>query len=498
MNQKQKTLTLLGGLVALLLVLGTYAWIGVYQVAAKKEAEKERTDVLLPFPASAIDAIAFVAGPETVSLVRDGDTFRITSPIKAPAEKSTVEGVASRLAGLKIVRSIGEQKDLKAYGLENPRLKIMLNVEAGKSVDGGAPSAAGSYEFDLGDDNSYDGTIFAKLGGSSRVVVVEAGVKPAITKNLFDLREKRVLPFEQSNLKHLDVATPKLAYALNHVRDGQWKLTAPITDTADTTKANGIATALSGLKAMRFATEVSTQEDLKRYGLDHPSDTAQITLAGEGGQKMLVLAQITDGKTPHAYAKRAEETWIAEVPLNIFKDLEVQLVDLRDKTVLSFEPSEAKGMRFTSGGAPFEAKRELVKPADGGAAVDTWTLEASAKGVAKRWKLSGLLSNMKNLKGATIAADPATPAQIIEFGLDKPAKTATVLGEGGKALAVLEVGKTKDNKTYIRAAGATRVYQVDSYRLGDLPMAVEDLADLPPPVTPPDAGAPASADAGKK
>jgi Domain of unknown function (DUF4340) len=496
MNQKQKTLTLLGGMLVVLLAVGTYAWFGVYQVDSKKQAEKERTDVLLPFPASAVEALAITAGPETTSLVRDGETFKITSPVKTAADKATAEGVASRLAGLKMLRAVGDQKDLKPFGLDSPRLKIAITAGAGKAVDGGAATAAGSFEFDLGDDNSYDGTIFAKLGSSPRVVIVETGVKAALTKSLFDLREKRVIPFEQASLKHLDVATPKLAYALDHVGEGQWKLTAPMTDTADTTKANQIATALSGLKAIRFATEHASQEDLARYGLDHPGDTVVLTFAGDGGQKTLVLAQVTDGKTPHAYAKRAEEGWIAEVPLNIFKDLEVQLMDLRDKTVLVFEPADARGLRFTSGGSPFEAKREMVKPPDGGAAVDSWTLEAGAKGVAKRWKLSGLLSNLHNLKGATIAADPATPAQLTQFGLDKPTKTATVLGEAGKVLAVLEVGKTQDNKAYVRSAAAQRVYQVDSYRLGDLPTATEDLADLPPPPpAAPDAGAP---DAGKK
>jgi hypothetical protein len=494
MNQMQKTLALLGGTLAVLLAVGSYAWFGVYQVDAKKAQEKERTDVLLPFPASAVEALTIIAGPDTTSLVRDGDAFRITSPIKAPADKGAAEGVASRLAGLKMLRTIGAQKDLKPFGLDHPRRKIAIPVGASKAVDGGAATPAASYEFDLGDDNSYDGTIFAKLGGSDKVVIVEAGVKGALTKTLFDLREKRVLAFEQPNLKHLDVATPKLAYGLDHVGDGQWKLTSPIAETADTTKANQIATALSTLRAIRFATEIATQEDLKRYGLDHPSDTAQLTL-GDGAQKTLVLAQVTDGKTPHAYAKRAEEAWIAEVPLNIFKELEVELMDLRDKQVLVFEPSDAKGLRFTNGGAPFEAKREMVKPGDGGAAVDTWTLEAKAKGTAKRFKLSGLLSNLHNLKGSAIAAEAATPAQLTQFGFDKPMKTAAVLGEGGKTLAELETGATKDSKTYVRSAGAKRIYTVDSYRLGDLPNTIEDLADLPPPVGAPDAG---GTDAGKK
>ena len=101
---------------------------------------------------------------------------------------------------------------------------------------------------------------------------------------------------------------------------------------------------------------------------------------------------------------------------------------------------------------------------------------------------------------SAIVTDAATPAQLAEFGLDHPAKTATVVGEGGKALAILEVGKLKDNKNYVRAAGSSRVYQVDSYRLGDLPNSVEDLADLPPPPPKPDAGTTSAhlGDAGKK
>jgi len=102
------------------------------------------------------------------------------------------------LAGLKQKRDIGNQTDLTQYGLQPPRAKVVVKLDDEKTA-----------ELDLGSDNTYDGTLFAKRGDDQRVSILEAGVKSVFDKGLFDLRDKRILTFDDASLRHIDVGMPR-------------------------------------------------------------------------------------------------------------------------------------------------------------------------------------------------------------------------------------------------------------------------------------------------
>jgi hypothetical protein len=105
-------------------------------------------------------------------------------------------------------------------------------------------------------------------------------------------------------------------------------------------------------------------------------------------------------------------------------------------------------------------------------------MSAPAVGDAKRWKASSVLSSLETIKGASIVVDGPTPAQLHEYGLDQPAKTVTVIGEGGRILSKLLVGKTDKSKVYVKSEASPRVYEVDSFRLAQLPSNVTDLMEV--------------------
>ncbi|MHB1844273.1 MAG: DUF4340 domain-containing protein [Deltaproteobacteria bacterium] len=471
MTQKQKTLALLAVVASLAASLGSYAWFGVYLKGQTEEKAKAQADTLFSFSKDQVKGLAVTAKGETTTLERDGTGkdagWKITSPIQGGADKLAVDALLDKIAGLKRKRSAGAQSDLGQFGLVKPRVQIAVTLTDGKKE-----------ELDLGDDNPFDGTVYLKKAGDPDVEIVEGGLKYPLEKGLFDLRDKRVFDFDEAQLQKLDAATPSLAFGLEKSGD-DWKLVTPVQEKADAQKASQIATALKNLRATRFAAEQATEADLKRFGLDHPSYTVQLTLGKDLAEKTLILSTQKEGTAEHVYAKPTSQPWIAEVPTTILKDLDVSVMDLRDKTILSFKQADATALSFTTPKGTFQAQR-VRHAQDGGFAADDWALTSPLKGPAKRWKLSSLLSTLETIKGSTIVAEQATAAELSKDGLDPPQKSVTVLGEGCKELGRLLVGKTEGSKTFVKSGANDRVFQVDAFRLSQLPTDASDLSEPAP------------------
>src|SRR5208337_3935513 len=142
-----------------------------------------------------------------------------------------LDAIVDKLAGLKQKREVTAPGDPASYGPDKPRVVVVATLSDGKTA-----------ELDVGADNSYDGTLYARRAGDSRVSIVEASLRPTLDKTTFDLRDKRLFVFEEGDLKHLDVAAGKNAYGLERSDDGKWSLTAPQQLPADAMRASQIAT----------------------------------------------------------------------------------------------------------------------------------------------------------------------------------------------------------------------------------------------------------------
>ncbi len=471
MTQRQRTLSMLAIVASIAAALGGYAWFGVFKRGQAEQKAKDEQNTLFSFKAGDVKEISVTAKGATTTIARDGASgWRITAPIQAPADALSVNALVDKLAGLKRLRGVEGGADLSEYGLAKPRITIEVTLAAG-----------GKQKLEVGDDNPYDGTLFTKTSGGAGVDVCEGALKYPLDKGLFDLRDKNVFAFEDDAVTQLSVVGPKLSFSLSRKSGSDWSIVTPIQEKADAQRAEQILASLRNLRATRFSSEQASTEELSRFGLDKPAYTVEVTLGKDSVQKTLAIADQKEGGMEHVYVKRASDPWIAEVPSSIVKDLDLTVMDLRDKTVLAFDEKDATGLSFRVGTASFGVDRHRAKT-DAGFAPDAWTL-ASGGQPAKKWKCSSLLSTLQNLKGSSIAAEQATAAQLSGWGLASPAKTVTILGAGGKTIAELDVGKEEGGKLYIKAAASPRVFQIESYRLSQIPATQADLAETPPATT---------------
>ena len=435
------------------------AWFGIAKKDEAKEARKAAEEKLYAFAPARVKAITVAAKGDTTALARTGDGWRIESPVRADAERATVDSLVDGIAELRRKSSIAPAPDAAAlarYGLSQPRATATLTLDDGKTET-----------LALGDENAFDGTAFVRTTGGA-VELVPGDVKWSVERSTFDLREKRLLPFEDKDLQRVSVTTPKLSYEL--VREGDaWRLEAPSREKADDATVSRVLGAIRGLRATAF---LPPQQDDRALGLDRPR--WKVKLVTQGGARALVIGAMPgeppaskgEGAPRPLYARLEGATEMATVPESATTDLEQDLLALRDKSVLRFERDKVAAVRFTQGDSSFEAKKDA----------------APGRVASLVWALSSLRAK---------AFADETGRALARHGLDRPAREVALLGADGKELDHLYVSTERGGKTFARSASSPRIVEIDPASLASLPRSAQDLQEEKPL-------APAEAKAGRK
>ena len=103
-----------------LILAGAYAglrWRQEQQVARDEQAKK----VFLLTEADISD-LSLVRGKDEVRLVKKDRVWHLTAPLNTKADQTVVDSMLTTLVRLRQERDLGEEKDLKPYGLDKPGL----------------------------------------------------------------------------------------------------------------------------------------------------------------------------------------------------------------------------------------------------------------------------------------------------------------------------------------------------------------------------------------
>jgi|GEM_PF-1653828 len=442
MSQQKRLLVTLAGVVVAGLAMGAWAWFGVFQTEKAEEARKDAEARLFALEAKDVERLEITTDKGSTTVTRKDGAWTIAAPVEAKADGTAVESLLNKLVQARRKKLIDEKAaDLAAFGLDKPTVQVVASTAAGEQV-----------RFAIGAENTFDRSLFVGDGGTL-VATAEASLKSDLDKSTFDLRDKTLVVFGDDGLEAVD-AKGSATWELNR-QDGQWRIGEEI---ADEKEAGQILRALHDLRATAFP-----EGDAGAFGLSQPVQTVE--LRRQGQQALALRFGAADGKT---YA-RLDEGPIAEVDGKILGTLRKTPADLRDRRVVPFDEAKVAALEFKSGDETFRAER---KTEDGSS---TWRLVAPKEGKAKQWKLASALSTLKELRFDGGAQAPGTDA-----GLDAPARTVTVLGEGGAKLATLLVGAEADGKTWVKSGETDRVGQVDASRIQMLPKSFADAEEEPP------------------
>ena len=449
----------IGLLFLLVAALGAY----IYRVEVPKAREEATKAKLVSVPGDDVTAITLVFPDRELGLRKQDGTWRLTSPIEAPADDAAVKSLLGTLTGAEIQRSLDElPPDLAAFGLDHPSPVIRL-----ATAKGDLPSIA------VGKNAAVGGKTYVRLGDEPKVRLVPSSIKFALDKQPKDLRDKQLLTFKDDDVTRIEI-TPAEGPPVTLVRKEKdaWIL-EPGAQPTDITEIRSYLSSLRSARALDFP------DDPKNTGLDKPRLTVTVGLGSAPSQTLLIGADITEGSQKQVFAKRADQPTVVTLGDWSFRTLGKDAWQFRDKTVLGFSDDRV-------GRIVFERKEgsgaTLVHGQPGG-----WTVDGEKQ--SRGGAIQRFVDDLRELKGSSIAAEPATSLK--QFGLDAPDLRFTVVDREQKPLGTVLLTK-HDGKFFAVREGGTTVFEVRDYMYTRLD---KQLRDFVGPETPPATRPPAGDDA---
>ena len=447
-----------------IIFVGLLAFVYLHEIkggAERKEAE-QRAKKMLVFDEEKVQqvTIAHTGGDTVVCARRSEEKWEIERPVPTDADAHAVERVINTIRDADIDRTVADsamfaagEATLDDFGLDPPEVTVHLQVE-GDELD----------TLSFGDESPTGSYAFVKRAATQEVFTIPLWRKDNVNKKLFDLRDRRVLGFERTEVRTIELERKDGRIVLSRAEDdyysADWVMEEPIETKADRDAVRGLLNDLENGKVEEFVDEAP--EDLNEYGLDEPAIDVTLWVGKDRAKKRLTIG---DPKDDRYYARDEARPSVFLVDSSFVGRLTKDAFDLRDRKVAEFEKEDVDRI-------------ELVYPDSSIVCVkDTaanWSLAAPQERKGKNWKIQGILTDIANLKAEEFVAEKAP--KLSKYGLEGPRIIAR-LWKGEEVLVELWIGDGKDEQVYARTRDGDTVYLVKDDIVEDLSPQLEDLAE---------------------
>lgn len=491
MNAQQKNLVTLLAAVLVASGLGLYAYFGVMK-PEEKEVERKAVEGTVfavhapgergadggaPTPPVFTSITVHSRFSKTVMELKDG-VWRLTSPVSARADKSTVEALTQTLVSTKFKSTLEENPtdaDLERYGLKPPQATVSVKAYVPDARGGGAedPARQRTLTFYTGLENTFDGSVYLRREGDPRVYTAPGVVRYTLDKDTDAWRDRRLFTLEEPSLLRIEVKARKQALTLERDAHKDWKLTQPVVVRADSERVARMVSSLAGHLALDFPQ--GEREAQVRAALEKPRVEARFVPKLGEPVRVRITGLTSSGVTQvYALSEQGADSLLAEVDAIALSTLDLGTPELKDKKVLAFQNDQVRQIVIypAAGGDPLK----LEKTSD----TDRWEVVAPLPARAREFKVASLLGSLEKLKAAAVG-EPR-PKSWSRYGIGDTSRGVSLRGFDGQEVARLWMGdEVKDNPGRLWGRGASgEVLELEKSVIDALPLSLEDLMDSTP------------------
>lgn len=463
--------------------------------AVTRKAADWRDTKLFRAPSFQVEGVHVVrkAPAESIELRRNESHWRMTEPVKAPADDDKVEGLLAELSALRVLdpaldfvqNDVKDQTTCAKYGLDAPSMTITVQPFAGKgpeqslSLGSAVPGA--------------ENQVYAIRGDQDDVVKLDVKRLREAIPSANGLRSQKVLDFNPGRVRRIEIEHAGKTFDLS-LTSGRWALTTPVEQTAETAAVRTLLVSLDKLRASEFLDRAPGSAPDPR--VDSPSFQIRIwerpRISAEdsrsGKEPALVpQADLTLGRHDLArktvFGRIAGDPTVLAIPDEILKSLPTDAFAFRDRTILAISPDKFakitverrdQSVTFTPPGiaSAKTLKSRIIAPID-----------APADDRA----VSALTFALGNLHAEGWASD--TLGDGTRFGLNDPwlrvkwylqegdanAKTGTSASPSSAPAGVLRIGKVRPGGQYLaNLEGDAKVFLLNAGTVAPLEAELRD------------------------
>jgi hypothetical protein len=405
-----------------IVVLVLLAVLGGYSLIILLGSRPVPPPTLLNLDSKHVSGIDLRYPDDELELVRNPNhTWSILKPIKTDGDQGSVDGLTETIANAQLTRTIEEKPDsLKPFGLDKPAVTLTVTTDD----KGVLPALL------VGHISPVSSGVYVKLADKPAVLMTSSDFVTAIGKKVNDLRSHELMTFNIDDAQQIVLRSGANKPIEIDRQGGLWRIVAPGHYTADSDTVAQMLTALVDARINDFVTDAPTE--LGQYGLKNP----QIVVSVFSGKDKTEHALLIGLEQPQAskkavYAKRGGEDSVYTVEDALVGKVNLGLLDLRDKTVMGFDPLKVGRLEVENHAKQFT----LARDAAGKWLVTVGTKSSPANGQA----VQTFLDQLASLKGEKIVQDPIGDPR--RFGMDKPTEQIVVFGKDDKQVGTLKLAQ---------------------------------------------------------
>jgi len=384
--------------------------------------------------------IAKTGGDTTILKKDDGGKWSITAPKPLAADQASVGTVTSAVTNLLSERMVDDHAtDLASYGLQPPQEKVTFTTKDGKT-----------YALLIGDDTPTGSNVYVMLAGDPKLYTMSSFNKSSLDKTSKDLRDKRLLNFDQDKVSRVELTAKKQTIEFGRINQNEWQILKPKPMRADGWQVDDLVRKLSGANMDPAVSEVDAKKAAAAFASGTPVAVAKVTDAS-GTQTLEVRKNKDD-----YYAKSSMVEGVHKVPKDLGEGVDKSLDDFRNKKVFDFGFNDPNRIEYKDAGKSAVYEKTGDKWMSSGKPMDATAVQA-------------FIDKLRDLAASKFA----------ETGFTTPAIEITVVSNDGKRTEKVQISQSGDN--YIaRREGEASLYQMDANTIRDLREAAAGVKEAPP------------------
>lgn len=287
--------------------------------------------------------------------------------------------------------------------------------------------------------------------------------KPRIAETYDLLREE----IQKVRLSYADAAYQTMTIEKNS--DNIWQITTPFVTDANSAKVNEMLDDFVN-KRIRQTLDVTEYD---QYGLEEPTIKIELWKSKESSPKTFLIGK--KGINYSVYTKEKSEAHIFLIESSALDDLSKSPTDIRDKSLIKFNPNSIIEIQFQKPEA-FSCQK------DG----DIWKMTHPLSVNADTEEIEYILSELHALQASTFEADGENVTLLLKkYGLDKPRIQFTLkdksnkygLNIGSVVPSTSDQGNADTERVYVQSVHQGGIYTVTDDIIRLLNKSVFDLRD---------------------
>jgi len=446
------------GRILVLLVLLAGLGVYLYEWELPRAAREGKKEKLVGLDKDAVTGVVLTYPDRELELRKDDKGWRLVRPADAPADEAAVKGVVSTLADAEVQKTLDQlPPNLADFGLDKPTVTIKLALK-----DGSQPPP-----IVVGKNTAIGGKVYVRKDDEPKLYLTTSSLGFGLNKQAKDLRDKTLLSYNDDDVSRVEIRAENGDTVALVRKDKEAWTVDPGDHPGDPTEVRSYLSSLRSTRAVDFPDD--HPDDLGKYGLGQPRLTVTVSLGKDGGaaQALLLGAEATLGSQKQVYAKRADQPVVYALGDWTFRTLAKPPSQFRDKTVLGFDPARVGKLAYVrkDGGAVALARVE-----------GKWTVEGTEGKKPNDSAIATLLADLRDLRGADIAAEPAK--DLGAWGLDHPDLRITLTDKEGQPIGTVLTAK-HEGKPYVMRAGSETVFEARDYMYARLDKQPKDLVEEP-------------------